>query len=132
MARKRAFMPGIISPVEIGAYYAAADVFVLPSMFQETFGLVVLEAFSAGCPSSPSDRGAFPNSSNIDGTGFLSAKATRRRCSAACVSWRVIRICARVLSAEGKKTAEKFRWDNTVDRLEGIYETVLKRRKTFA
>ena len=80
MARKRAFMPGIISPVEIGAYYAAADVFVLPSMFQETFGLVVLEAFSAGLPVIAFRSGGFPNSSNIDGTGFC---RPRRRGGAA-------------------------------------------------
>ena len=50
IARKRAFMLGIVPPAEIDAYYAASDIFVLPSMFQETFGLVLLEAFSAGLP----------------------------------------------------------------------------------
>ena len=50
IARKRAFMLGIVPPLEIDAYYAASDIFVLPSMFQETFGLVLLEAFSAGLP----------------------------------------------------------------------------------
>ena len=50
IARNRAFMLGIVPPAEIDAYYAASDIFVLPSMFQETFGLVLLEAFSAGLP----------------------------------------------------------------------------------
>jgi glycosyltransferase involved in cell wall biosynthesis len=50
IARGRALLLGIVPPAEIMPYYAASDVLVLPSMFQETFGLVILEAFSVGLP----------------------------------------------------------------------------------
>jgi glycosyltransferase involved in cell wall biosynthesis len=132
MARKRAFMPGIISPVEIGAYYAAADVFVLPSMFQETFGLVVLEAFSAGLPVIAFRSGGVPELIEHRRNGILVGQGDEEALLGSMRELARNPDLRQSLSAEGKKTAEKFRWDNTVDRLEGIYETVLKRRKTFA
>src|SRR5262249_42355163 len=46
--QRRVSMLGMVSPVALPSYYAAADALVLPSMFQETFGLVILEAFAAG------------------------------------------------------------------------------------
>jgi glycosyltransferase involved in cell wall biosynthesis len=49
-AKKRAALLGVVSPQILPDYYSAADVFVLPSMVQETFGLVILEAFAAGVP----------------------------------------------------------------------------------
>jgi glycosyltransferase involved in cell wall biosynthesis len=132
MARKRAFMPGIISPVEIGVYYAAADVLVLPSMFQETFGLVVLEAFSAGLAVIAFRSGGVPELIEHRRNGILVEQGDEE---ALLGSMREVAHnpgLRESFSAEGKNTAAKFPWDKTVDRLEGIYETVLKREKTFA
>jgi glycosyltransferase involved in cell wall biosynthesis len=39
----RAILPGFVNQTKLGAYYRAADIFVLPSLF-ETWGLVVNEA----------------------------------------------------------------------------------------
>jgi glycosyltransferase involved in cell wall biosynthesis len=64
-------MLGIVSPIDIGAYYAAADVLVLPSMFQETFGLVVLEAFSAGLPVIAFRSGGVPELIDHQRNGLL-------------------------------------------------------------
>jgi glycosyltransferase involved in cell wall biosynthesis len=43
------FFPGSLSGEELGAYYAAADVFVFPSR-TDTYGLVMLEALASGAP----------------------------------------------------------------------------------
>lgn len=48
------FMAGFVNQSEIGQYYAAADVLVLPSM-RETWGLVVNEAMTFGVPAVVSD-----------------------------------------------------------------------------
>jgi glycogen(starch) synthase len=43
------FMLGALPPIQIAKLIAAADVFVLPSLF-ESFGIVLLEAMAAGTP----------------------------------------------------------------------------------
>lgn len=45
---------GFVSPRELPRWYSAADVFALPS-YDETWGVVVLEALSCGCPVVVSD-----------------------------------------------------------------------------
>ncbi|MEK7469142.1 MAG: glycosyltransferase family 4 protein [Planctomycetota bacterium] len=51
----RFLMPGFVNQSGIGRYYAAADVLVLPSLF-DTWGLVVNEAMQFGLPVVVSDR----------------------------------------------------------------------------
>ncbi len=43
-------MPGFLNQTEVPRAYSAADVFVLPSAFHETWGLVVNEAMNFGLP----------------------------------------------------------------------------------
>jgi len=42
-------------------YYQAADIFVLPSTYQEAFGKVAIEALSSGTPVIGANRGAIPD-----------------------------------------------------------------------
>jgi glycosyltransferase involved in cell wall biosynthesis len=129
LARKRAFLLGIVSPAEIGAYYAAADVFVLPSMFQETFGLVVLEALSAGLPVIAFRSGGVPELVEVRKNGILVAQGDEE---GLLDSMRELlsdpELRAR-FGAEGKKTAARFSWEGTVDRLEAIYRDAVQRRR---
>lgn len=58
---------------ETGSYYSAADVFILPSLY-EGMGLVLLEAFANGLPRIVSD--GIPESANLDGRmNIVSLKA---------------------------------------------------------
>ncbi len=54
------FLLGRIEQERIGACYAAADCFVLPTRALECFGLIVLEAYAAGTPVIASDVAAIP------------------------------------------------------------------------
>lgn len=47
-------------------YYQAADIFVIPSQYQEAFGKVIIEALSCGTPVIGSNRGAIPYIVNPD------------------------------------------------------------------
>lgn len=49
-------MPGFMNQTELPEAYAASDIFVLPSAFQETWGLVVNEAMNFSLPVIVSDR----------------------------------------------------------------------------
>jgi glycosyltransferase involved in cell wall biosynthesis len=52
---QRLLMPGFVNQSELGRYFAAADVFVLPSAY-DTWGLVVNEAMHWGLPCVVSDK----------------------------------------------------------------------------
>lgn len=66
----RLHMPGFVNQSKMGFYYAAADLFVLPSEY-ETWGLVVNEAMQFGLPAIVSDRIGCRKDLIIEGkTGF--------------------------------------------------------------
>lgn len=66
-------MPGFVNQSELGRYFLAADVFVLPSVF-ETWGLVVNEAMQFGLPVVVSRRMGCHQNLVIEGqTGFTFA-----------------------------------------------------------
>ena len=52
----RVVFAGFLDQNEVGRGYAVADMLVLPSAWQETWGLVVNEAMNFGCPVIVSDR----------------------------------------------------------------------------
>jgi glycosyltransferase involved in cell wall biosynthesis len=129
IARRQAFMLGIVSPIDIGAYYAAADVLVLPSMFQETFGLVVLEAFSAGLPVIAFRSGGVPELIDHQRNGLLIDQGDEAALLRSMREVMLARDLRERLGAEARKTATRFSWDGTVDRLDAIYRTVLTGKK---
>ena len=56
----RILFPGELSEEALGLAYAAADLFVLPTLELECFGLILLEAFGRGLPAIGTDVGAIP------------------------------------------------------------------------
>lgn len=59
-ASQRVTFPGRLSDEDLCLAYEAADLFVLPTAALECFGLIILEAFSFGCPVLSTDVGAIP------------------------------------------------------------------------
>jgi glycosyltransferase involved in cell wall biosynthesis len=54
--------PGRISDEHMRLMYSGADLFVLPTTALECFGLIILEAYSYGCPVLATNVGAIPES----------------------------------------------------------------------
>jgi glycosyltransferase involved in cell wall biosynthesis len=52
--------PGRISEEDLVLAYEAADLFVLPTLALECFGVITIEALALGCPVLASDAGAIP------------------------------------------------------------------------
>jgi glycosyltransferase involved in cell wall biosynthesis len=127
IARNRAFMLGIVPPVEIDAYYAASDVFVLPSMFEETFGLVLLEAFCAGLPVIAFKSGGIPELVEHDKNGMIVAKGDEEALLQSMRALMLDRELRERLGAAARAVPAAFRWENTVDRLDEVYAEVLSR-----
>lgn len=59
---RRIEFPGRITDEQMRLMYSAADLFVLPTTALECFGLIILEAFSYGCPVVATNVGAIPES----------------------------------------------------------------------
>jgi glycosyltransferase involved in cell wall biosynthesis len=127
IARKRAFMLGIVPPVEIDAYYAASDIFVLPSMFQETFGLVLLEAFSAGLPVIAFRSGGIPELVEDRTNGIIVPQGDEEALYQSMRELMLDRDLRDRLGAAAESVPSRFPWENTVDRLEAVYHDVLNR-----
>jgi glycosyltransferase involved in cell wall biosynthesis len=124
--RHRAFMLGIVPPSDIDAYYAASDVFVLPSMFQETFGLVLLEAFSAGLPVIAFRSGGIPELVEDGKNGIVVAQGDEEALYRSMRELLLDRALRERLGAATKDVAARFSWENTVNLLEPIYRDVLR------
>ncbi len=59
-AGERIVFPGRLSDDDLRLAYQAADLFILPTLALECFGLITIEAFSYGCPVLSTDVGAIP------------------------------------------------------------------------
>ena len=54
------FYVGKVEVEKLSQYYSAADIFVAPSIYEEGFGRVILEALSCGTPVIASNKGGIP------------------------------------------------------------------------
>jgi spore coat protein SA len=127
IARKRVFMLGMVQPSEIDAYYAAADIFVLPSMFQETFGLVLLEAFSAGLPVIAFRSGGIPELVENRGNGIVVDQGDEQGLYQSMRELLLDRDLRNRLGTAAESVPARYSWENTVDRVEAVYRDVLNR-----
>jgi glycosyltransferase involved in cell wall biosynthesis len=132
IARNRAFMLGIVAPVEIDAYYAASDIFLLPSMFQETFGLVLLEAFSAGLPVIAFRSGGVPELVEDRRNGIVVAQGDGEALYQSMRELMLDRDLRDRLGSAAESVPARFPWENTVNRLDAIYHDVMNRWRPSA
>ena len=108
------------------AAYAAMDIFVLPSVQAEPFGLVVLEAMAMGCPVVATAVGG-PLSIVVQGeTGLLVPPGDA--VALADNLERLLRdaVLRERMAAAGRERLEtKFSFENTVNELAALYRSVL-------
>jgi glycosyltransferase involved in cell wall biosynthesis len=57
---ERIHFTGRLSDAQLEAAYAAADLFILPTLALECYGLIIVEALNFGCPVLGTDAGAIP------------------------------------------------------------------------
>jgi len=108
-------------------YYAASDIFVLPTIY-EPFGLVIVEAMASGLPVITS-RVAGAADLIIDGVnGLLLSSPSDASDLATKIELLLSNAGLRKTMGErARETAEKFSWDQVAQKTLEVYNTVLNR-----
>jgi glycosyltransferase involved in cell wall biosynthesis len=118
---------GRVSDEELHRAYAAADVFVLPSVLDarqdtEGLGVVLLEAMNYSVPVIASDIGGITDIVQHDRTGLLVPPGDEGALAHALTRVLLDKAVADRLAAEGRRLLrETFSWDRIVDRWEAVY-----------
>ena len=104
--------------------YQAADLFLLTSL-HEPFGIVLLEAWAAGCPVVTTSVGGIPHFTQ-DGEDVLRF-ASGDGATGANLVWRVLSnpLLAETLVAKGRaKALDTYSWDRIAGQLASLYQEV--------
>lgn len=120
-------IPGIPSDSpDLASAYHAANVFLLPSI-HEPFGIVVLEAWSAGLPVIASRVGGIPHFVDDGVDGLLFDPEDESSFLAAFDGVSGNPALSRSLSEAGRSKARgQYDWDVIADRLLGVYEEAVR------
>jgi len=114
-------LTGAMSQKEMSEAYVAADVFVLPSIF-ESFGIALIEAQAAGKPVVGTRVGGAPEALQEDETGFLVNPGDFEQLAEAIIRFLSDEKLAREMGENGKRFV-KARFDvrKIVDQVTDIY-----------
>lgn len=113
---------GAIPQMEIPEAYAAADVFVLPSIF-ESFGIALIEAQASGKPVIGTRVGGAPEALQENRTGFLVNPADSKQLGEAIIRVLSDKKLARQMGENGRNfVKERFDVQKIVDRITSVYD----------
>jgi alpha-1,6-mannosyltransferase len=105
--------------------YAAVDLYVAPGS-AETFGLSAMEGLASGLPVLSVDRGGVAESVSLSGAGRLYASGDPAHLAEQAIG--ILGEDLVALGSLGRRYAEEHHgWDAVLDRLFGVYRTVLNR-----
>lgn len=117
---------GFIPDDQLASYYQAANVFVLPTMALEGFGLVTVEALSCGVPVIGTPIGATPEI-----LGGLDSRLVTKGAEAQQLADGILSFAGSDWSKELTQqrlrdyVLKHYTWDNHVDQVEAIYQEML-------
>ncbi|HFD14976.1 MAG TPA: glycosyltransferase family 1 protein [Rhodospirillales bacterium] len=124
---------GAVDNARLPSLLAGAAVLVMPSLWEEPFGIPVIEAMAAGLPVVASDAGAFPETVAHDRTGLLVSRGDSEALAAALDRLLADPELRRRFGVAGRTRArELFTWNHLVVRLEVIYREAAERRARAA
>jgi len=117
---------GRVSYDDLPRYYASADIFCSPATGAESFGIVLLEAMSAGKPVVASDIEGFRGVMTHGEQGLLVPKKDSNALAEALRMLACDPELRRKLGGNGNRLAEEYRWEVVAGRVEAYYNTCLK------
>jgi glycosyltransferase involved in cell wall biosynthesis len=118
---------GKIPHFQLLEYYQQADIFIFPSVWNEPFGMPVVEAMSMGLPVIATRGGAFPELVEDGKTGLLVERGDVEALAEAMLRLLLDENRCKVMGNAGRqRVVEKFDWDHQADQLLHHYQTMMK------
>jgi len=117
---------GFVPNEKLPDLYGLSQVFVLPSLYCESFGITLLEAMASGKPVVASNVGGVPEVVEDEVTGLLFKKGDERDLADGVL--RVMNDCdlALNLAVKARRSVEdNFSWFVVADKMESLYEELL-------
>jgi len=124
-AAKRVTFTGLVPYAEIAKYYADADIYISPSLY-ESFGMSVIEAMTAGVPVVSSRAGAAPELISDRQSGLLVDLANPESIADAVIRlFRDPLLCASIARAARENVARAYSWEAIGSTLTQLYDAAL-------
>ena len=124
--RARVRFLGPVPNAQLPSLYRSADVFVFPSLWQEPFGMPLVEAMASGLPVVATRSGAFPEIVEHGTTGLLAQRGDARSLARALDKVLSDPALRRQMGAAGRTRAQQqFSWDQSAARLLAAYRRLL-------
>lgn len=130
-ASSRVHLTGFVPHDRVPAVLGHADVFVLPSRYEE-LGSVLLEAMHAGLPIVASDTGGIPDVVTDGASGLLVPPGDPAALARAIDRLLADRDLAARLGERARAEAAAYDWDVLAGEVLGIYEAALRERPAGA
>jgi glycosyltransferase involved in cell wall biosynthesis len=115
---------GAVSQDQMPHVYAAADICVVPSVWDEPFGLVASEAAAAGKAVIATNRGGLPQIIEDGETGFLVAPASSQALQSALDTLVDNPALRQTLGETARQRSSRFDWTNVAAQIDSIYQAL--------
>ncbi|MDT8860610.1 glycosyltransferase family 4 protein [Alkalihalobacillus sp. MEB130] len=117
---------GFVAPTEIQKWFAAADVFVCPSQWQEPLARVHYEAMASGLPVITTARGGNPEVITPNKNGFVVEQPEDPRAFADLIAPLLSNSnLSKKLGQNGRKLVEeKFTWDRVISDILDVWDEI--------
>ena len=116
----RVHVLGPVSSGEMPGLYAASDVVVVPSTWQEPFGLVAVEALASSRPVIASNTGGLPETLD-EGCGLLVPPGDEAGLETALGTLAESSPLRQQMGTAGRMRALNFSWERTVQSIDAVY-----------
>lgn len=121
----RIFLTGHINYKEIPSFYAASDIILIPSIWQEPFGRIAIEAMASGKPVIASSIGGLKDIVINGKTGLLADPYDSKDWEAKITGLTMNQELRKKMSLASKREAANYSIEQITNGLEKIYKSVL-------
>lgn len=113
---------GPVSAEDLPRYYRSADAFCAPSTGQESFGIILAEAMSSGCPVVATNIEGYAQVVTHRREGLLVPPSNEDALAVALLQVLGDRQLQQQLAEQGPRTAQRYAWSDVSERIIEAYE----------